>query len=235
MGAARIIAVLLALLPAVAAAERLVIFAAASLAPAVEEVVAAWGKDAVVSAAGTSVLARQISLGAPADVFVAANAGWMDAVADRVVPGTRHDVASNRLVVVGPAHAARAGVDQALARGRVAMGLVQAVPVGIYGRQSLDALGLWPDVAPRVVQVDNARAALALVAMGELPRAVVYGSDAVAEPRVSVVAELPLDSHDPIRYPAAVVRDGAAARAFVRFLAGPKGQAILRAHGTLAP
>lgn len=235
MFALRLIVVVMALLPGGVNAERLVVFAAASLAPALEQVADAWGRPAVVSPAGSSVLARQIALGAPADVFVSANAAWMDHVADRVVPGTRVDVASNRLVVIGPAGTAPSGLTRALSDGRVAMGLLNAVPVGVYGEQALRALTLWPDVAPRVVQVDNARAALALVAMGEAPRAVVYASDALAEPRVAVIAAIPADSHAPIRYPAAALTDSPSAHSFVRFLAGPAGQTILRAHGLGAP
>lgn len=235
MASFRLIAIILALLPVGAAAERLVIFAAASLAPALEKVVDAWGGDAVISPAGSSVLARQINFGAPADIFVSANVAWMDTVAERIVPGTRMDIAGNRLVVIGPAGSSPAPVAEALNQGRVAMGLLNAVPVGLYGAQALDAMGLWSDVAPRVVQVDNARAALALVVLGEAPRAIVYATDALAEPRVTVIASIPSDSHAPIRYPAAALSDSAAARDLLAFLASPAGQAILRTHGFTAP
>ena len=63
-------------------ADPVLVFAAASLKTALDEVAAGFraetGHDAAISYAGSSALARQIELGAPADVFLSANTDWMD-------------------------------------------------------------------------------------------------------------------------------------------------------------
>ena len=233
-----------ALLPASAAADRLTVFAAASLANAMAEVAArfesATGHEVAVSAAGSSALARQIQRGAPADVFVSANPGWMDLLEEegRILPQTRIDLLRNRLVLI--AHGQSAGraeigpdLDLAgrLGDRRLAMALVEAVPAGIYGKAALTTLGLWATVAPRVAQTDNVRAALALVATGEAPLGIVYATDAAAEDDVSVVGTFPEDAHPPIVYPAAAVSDSAAARAFLDWLTGPAARAVFEGHG----
>ncbi|MEM8729607.1 MAG: molybdate ABC transporter substrate-binding protein, partial [Pseudomonadota bacterium] len=124
----------------------------------------------------------------------------------------------------------------ALAGGRVAMALVDAVPAGIYGQAALRALGLWDEVAPRVVQADNVRAALAFVALGETPLGIVYATDARVEPRVSTLALMPEDSHPPILYPVALVENaGPDAPAFLTYLRGPEAQAVFDRLGFTRP
>ena len=217
------------------------VFAAASLKNAMDDVAAAWGEvaggRATVSYAGSSVLARQIEAGAPADVLVSANVEWMDALEEQglIAAAMRVDLLGNALVLVAadgaPAIELR-DLPRALGDERLAMALYDAVPAGIYGRAALTSLGLWDAVAGRVAQATNVRAALALVATGEAPYGVVYATDAAAEPRVRVVATFPPDSHPPIVYPAAAIATGGAeARAFLDFLQGPEADAAFRRHG----
>jgi molybdate transport system substrate-binding protein len=240
----RALALLCLLLPQTARAEPLTVFAAASLKTALDAVAAAYAEQTgeappAISYAGSSALARQIERGAPADLFLSANSDWMDHLqaADLLAPGTRRDLLGNRLVLVAPGAdgppLALPELPARLGEGRLAMALVEAVPAGIYGREALMSLGLWQDVAPRVVQTDNVRAALALVALGEAALGLVYATDAVAEPRVHVVAEIPAEAHAPVVYPAAVTRHGdtGRARAFLDYLAGPEAAAIFRRQG----
>ena len=225
-----------------------VVFAAASLGGALDEIADAWeaetSRPVTLSYAGSSALARQIERGAPADLFVSANEAWMDALEARglIRPGTRRDLLSNRLVLIahGPDRPAvpaqiAPSLDLAgmLGEGRLAMALVDSVPAGIYGREALASLGLWDEVAPRVAQADNARAALALVALGEAPLGVVYATDARAEPRVSVVGAFPEASHAPIVYPAALTAGSQHphARAFLDHLGSPEARAVFERHG----
>ena len=244
-----VIALLLALAivthPVPARAERLTVFAAASLKGALDEIAAAFNDRsdhrAVVSFAGSSALARQIEAGAPADVFISANTAWMDRLEERslIRSETRIDLLGNRLVLV--AHGQdpeplelEPGVDLAARLGdqRLAMALVEAVPAGIYGKEALQSLGVWGDVAPRVAQASNVRGALALVALGEASYGVVYATDAAAEDAVSVVGTFPRNSHQPIVYPAAQTSSAppAAAR-FMEFLQSPPAAAIFERHG----
>ncbi|GMG84269.1 molybdate ABC transporter substrate-binding protein [Paralimibaculum aggregatum] len=246
-----LLAALLALPPALSAllpargAEPLTVFAAASLTDALEEIAAAHaaetGRRPRLAFAASSTLARQIEAGAPADLFLSANARWMDRLEAKglLAPGTRRDIAGNRLVLVGPAGTAPAPAAALLAAatGRIALGDPDHVPAGIYARAALEHLGLWDRLAPRLARADNTRAALALVARGETPLGIVYASDALVAPDLAVLAEMPADSHPPIRYPAAIVagRDGAAARAFLERLSGAAARAALARHGLALP
>lgn len=240
------LAVLLGLvLPGVARAEAVTVFAAASLKTALDEIAALYtaetGQKVVASHAGSSALARQIQQGAPADLFVSASPDWMDQLQDagRIDAASRFDLAGNRLVLI--AHDAQAApldigpemdLSDRLEGGRLAMALVDAVPAGIYGKAALQQLGQWRAVAPHVAQADNVRAALALVATGAAPLGIVYATDAAVEPRVRVLGRFPDGSHPPIRYPAAAVagRTGEAA-AFLSHLRGAAAQEVLARHG----
>ena len=231
-----------ALIAAPVAADRVTVFAASSLQTALDQVTADWqaetGHDVRLVYAGTSTLARQIAAGAPAHVFIAASVDWMDWVdgQDLLEPASRRDLWSNSLVLIGPAGSGPLALDAPLidlaASGRLAMAQVDAVPAGQYGKASLTALGLWGGVAPHVVETDNARRALALVALGEVDLGVVYGSDALAEPRVSVRATFPAGSHPAIRYPGAVAA-GAPAMAveLLDYLASPAAVSVFVASG----
>ena len=232
--------------PALAA--EVVVFAAASLKTALDPVAAdfeaATGDRVRISYAGSNTLARQILDGAPADIFVSASPEWMDAVDREIAHGSRRDLLGNRLVLV--AHDPAAGPVELgpgtdlrglLDGGRLAMALVDAVPAGQYGKQALTALGLWDQVSGSVAQADNVRAALALVASGEAPLGVVYATDAAADPRVHVVATFPRDSHDPITYPAALLKTAAdpADTAFLATLSAPQARRVFVDQGFLVP
>lgn len=196
------------------ASAEILVFAAASLKTALDDVARSWqaktGTKPTLSYAATSTLARQIQRGAPADIFVSANRDWMDTLEKdgMIRRETRRDLLGNRLVLIGHgAGLAPVKIGDLPARldgGWLAMALVDAVPAGVYARQALRALGVWDRVAPRVVQADNVRAALAFVARGEAPFGVVYATDAAASRQVSVLAAFPASSHRPIVYPAAV-------------------------------
>ena len=237
---------LCALTATAVAAERITVFAAASLANALAEIEAdfeaATGHDAVVSLAGSSALARQIQQGAPADIFISANPGWMDALETEglIAPGTRRDLLTNALVLVAADRQAapveigpRLDLAGLLGDGRLAMALVEAVPAGIYGKAALESLGLWEAVAPQVAQADNVRAALALVAAGAAPYGIVYATDATAEPRVARVGTFPKESHPPIVYPVAAIGAQAteAAADFLDYLSGAEARAAFERQG----
>lgn len=232
--------------PAARADTPLTVFAAASLKNALEEIASAYedssGAPVVLSFAGSSALARQIQFGAPADVFISANTDWMDVLETegRIAPDSRFDLASNRIVLIGAPRTDPVDLSDtdaltaALQGGRLAMALVDAVPAGIYGKAALQSLGHWDALAPRVAQADNVRAALALVALGEAPLGIVYATDAAAEPRVSVRAVFPAETHPPIRYPAAALSSASPdAASFLAFLSTPAAQDILAGHGFL--
>lgn len=230
-------------------ADGVTVFAAASLKNALDEVAAdfedATGDTVTVSYAGSSALAWQISHGAPADIFISANADWMDRLqADgHIVPDTRVNLLGNTLVLIGHGAVSERMIDrdtdltELLSGGRLAMALVDAVPAGIYGKTALQFLGLWDGVEPHVAQADNVRAALALVAAGEAPLGIVYATDAVVSTDISVIGTFPPASHPSIVYPAAIVagRGNETAHAFLEYLQGDDAGATFRRHGFTVP
>lgn len=221
------------------------VFAAATLKTALDEIATGYsagtGTAVTLSYAGTPALARQIEQGAPADVFISASVDWMDALAAKglIQPDSRRDLLGNRLVLIGPTGAAPLVLEDLAARlgeGRLAMALVDAVPSGQYGKAALESLGLWEAVAPSVVQSENVRAALHLVALGEAALGIVYASDAVAEPRVTVLATFPETSHPRIIFPVALTLTASPeAAAFLDHLASPEAAEVFAANGFLVP
>lgn len=229
-----------------AAAEEVVVFAAASLKNALDDVAAdfqaATGTTVTISYAGSNALAKQILEGAPADVFLSAAVNWMDEVEKDGLVVDRRDLLGNRLVLIAsgkdaPPVAITPGLDLAglLGDGRLSMAMVDAVPAGQYGKASLESLGIWDEVEGSVAQSENIRAALALVSTGEAPFGIVYATDAAADDNVTVVGTFPEDSHAPIIYPAALLRGAtdAADRAFYDALTSAAAVARFKAHGFL--
>ena len=232
--------------PAMAQADEIMVFAAASMTNAMAEIEerfeAATDHDLVVSLAGSSALARQIQQGAPADIFISANPDWMDTLEAEglVEEGTRFDLLNNSIVLIAAgteAEPVEIGADLDLAGllggDRLAMALVDSVPAGIYGKAALESLGLWDEVETQVAQADNVRAALAFVATGEAPYGIVYATDAVAEDDVTVIGTFPAETHPPIVYPAADLsnRDTPAESDFLDYLRGPEAREAFERQG----
>jgi|TARA_B100000315_G_scaffold228709_1_gene237714 molybdate transport system substrate-binding protein len=237
---------LMGMIVGASASDRILIFAAASTAGAVNEITAMYGASAqtqvAASFAASSTLARQIENGAPADVFLSANSHWMDHLdrAQLLAPGTRRDLLGNRLVLIapigGPAETVLSGdlpIAALLGDGLLALGDPDHVPAGQYARAALSSLGLWGAVARKIAPMLDVRAALAMVARGEVPLGVVYRTDARASPDVRIIAMFPETSHHPIVYPVAVVagRAGEEALAFHDYLASPAAGAVFAKHG----
>ena len=233
-------------LPA-AAQTPLTIFAAASLKNALDDAAAAYAKEtaqppARISYAASSALARQIEQGAPADLFISADAAWMDYLANKklIRSGTRRDLYTNHLALIAAKDSPlkldiKPGfpLAAALGPGRLAMAGPE-VPAGKYGEASLSALGVWDTVKDKTARGENVRAALQFVARGEAPLGIVYDTDALSEPMVKIVALFPDASHPPIVYPGAAITTNPQADAFLAWLHGPKGAAAVGKYGFAA-
>jgi molybdate transport system substrate-binding protein len=227
----------------------ILVFAAASLTDALQEVGAVYEKTSTVrvkmSFDASSNMARQIEAGAPADVFFSADTQWMDYLQSHnlIQTASRHNVVGNRLVLIAPAAseiklkiAPHFPLAAALGNGHLATGAPDSVPVGRYARSALSALGVWDKVAGRIVAAENVRAALMYVARGEAPLGIVYASDAVIDKKVRVVDTFPDNTHEPIVYPVALT-NGAKPEAagFVTYLLGPKAHAVFIKYGFTEP
>lgn len=211
------------------------VFAAASLRGALDEVASDFKAPVSLSFGGSGTMARQIAAGAPADLVILANPVWMDWLAQNgpQPKGTPKDLLSNTLVLIAPASTADQpdpnDIIASLDTGRLAMGQRDAVPSGTYAREWLQATGQWDALAPHLAETDNVRSALALVARGDAPLGIVYRTDALAEPKVRVVYDVPADLHSPITYPAAAFTQ--AGTAFMTHLQSPASRAIFARYG----
>ena len=237
-----------AISPAMAAESKTVlIFSAGSTTNAVTDIAQLFTKEkkikAVTSFASSSTLARQIDKGAPAQVYISANKKWMDFLEERnmIEPGTRFNLLSNRLVLIAPADSTLSDISITkgfplatyVGKDHIAMGDPDHVPSGIYGKEAMKTLGVWDSIKERIVRAKDVRAALALVARGEVPVGQVYATDAAITDQVKVIGTFPADSHRPIVYPAAIVagQDTPEARAFLTYLKSAQAAEIFKKYG----
>ncbi|HEX3951061.1 MAG TPA: molybdate ABC transporter substrate-binding protein [Steroidobacteraceae bacterium] len=221
------------------------VFAAASLTNALQDLGDGFTKDSNIavrfSFAASSALARQIENGSRADLFFSADLQWMDYLQARnlIQAATRHDILGNRLVLIAPVDSKinlKIGPHFALAaavvRGRLATGDPDSVPVGRYAHEALANLGVWDDVAARLVRADSVRSALAFVDRGEAVLGIVYATDALIDKRVRVVDVFPAASHKPIIYPAALTTGAQAdAAKFLAYIRGAAGDLAYKHYG----
>ncbi|TWT10013.1 molybdate ABC transporter substrate-binding protein [Reyranella sp. CPCC 100927] len=236
----------LASTPASAQSAPVLVFAAASLKNALDEIAAQWsketGKQTKISYAASSALAKQIEGAAPADIFISADLDWMDYVAQRklIKPESRVNLLGNRIVLVaGKDSKAATKIESGFALrtllgdGRLAMANIDSVPAGKYGKAALEKLGVWSSVQDRLAQAENVRAALLLVSRGEAPLGIVYQTDAAADPNVKIVGVFPEDTHPAIVYPVAVTANSANpdAAAFAAYLGAPAARPLFEKQG----
>jgi molybdate transport system substrate-binding protein len=224
---------------------QILVFAAASLSDALREIGAEYTKTSHVqvkaSFDASSSMARQIEAGAPADIFFSADIEWMDYLQSRnlIQTETRRNVVGNHLVLIAPSGsqitlkiAPHFPLRAALGAGRLATGDPDSVPVGRYAHSALSALGVWDEVATRLIRAENVRAALMYVGRGEAPLGIVYASDARVDQNVRVVDTFPADTHEPIVYPVALTKSAKSQAAqFINFLVGPRAEKIFRTYG----
>lgn len=222
---------LIVLLAAPLSAAEVRVFAAASLTESLEEIARAYErqtKDRVVFNFGaSSMLARQIEAGAPADLLLSAD----DIVRTKRL-GERAAFLSNRLVIVTREKRIRGPRD--LVGLKLALAEPSTVPAGIYARTYLQKIGLWDRVKANVIPTDNVRGALSAVVAGNVDAAIVYRTDARIAKDVRVVYEVPRAEAPRIAYLFAVVKGAEqprAARRFFAFLQSQRAKDVFRKHG----
>lgn len=223
------------------AEQRVLVFAAASLKDALEDIAISFeqqtGHPLVLSFAGTSILARQIERGAPADVFISADQQWMDWLTERGLVGRQIVVARNQLVVaVRRDFKASQNLAKLLAGGPVALANPASVPAGRYARQALGKMGLWTEVARTAIRTENVRLALALVVRGEVDVAITYASDVAATADIRVAFVFASSDHAPIVYPASQLNsENKVATVLLAFLSTPRAVALFVKNGFQPP
>jgi molybdate transport system substrate-binding protein len=220
------------------------VFAAASLSETLKEIASAYEKTSrdkiVFNFGASSLLARQIEAGAPADVFFSADEAKMDELEKKglILKETRVSRVSNSLVLVVAADNGAAitnATDLATEKvKRLAIAETQTVPAGIYAKEYLQNVGLWQDVKSKVVPTENVRGALAAVEAGNVEAGIVYKTDAAISKKVRVAYQIPARDSPAISYPVAVVKDARdvrAAKEFTTHLATDAATAVFKKFG----
>jgi molybdate transport system substrate-binding protein len=225
-------------------AAEVTVHAAASLTEAIKEIGAAYEKESgdklQFNFGASSMLARQIEEGVPADLFFSADEAKMDELEKKglLLPGTRRTLLSNVLVIVVPADASSAPKSAAdLAKPefkRVALAEPQTVPAGIYAREYLQKLGIWDSVKEKVLPTENVRAALAAVESGNVDAGIVYKTDSLISKNVKVAVEVAAADAPKIAYPIAILKSSGQperAKKFADYLAGQTARSIFEKFG----
>lgn len=218
--------------------------AAASLADAMKEIGAAYEKESgdkvQFNFGASSLLARQIEQGAPADLFFSADEAKMDDLEKKglLLPGARHSLLSNLLVIVVATDATTAPKSASdLTRPeyrKLVLAEPQSVPAGIYAREYLQKIGLWDAVKEKIVPTESVRAALAAVESGNVEAGFVYKTDSLISKKVKVAVEISAAEGPKISYPVAVLKSSSeprSAKQFAEYLAGPAARAIFEKLG----
>lgn len=223
----------------------LTISAAVSLKDAFNEIGAIYktktGKTVNFNFGASGALQRQIETGAPVDIFASAGEMQMDALASKnlIDAATRRDFARNELVLIVPTDSklnlTNFGNLNDSSVQKIAVGNPKTVPAGGYSAQLFEKNNLSNSLQNKLVYAEDVRQVLDYVVHGEVDAGIVYASDAIsAGGKVRVVLTAPADSHEPILYPIAVVKDSAnkpSAEEFINLVMGAEGQRILRKYG----
>jgi molybdate transport system substrate-binding protein len=223
----------------------LTLSAAISLKDALDEIARAYaianiGTTIHSNYGSSGTLQLQIEQGAPVDIFISAAPRQMDALSAKglLLEGTRKDLLRNEVVLIVPQDStAKISSFQDLARPdvrRVALGEPTTVPAGQYAKEVLTHFGIYDAVRAKAILAKDVRQVLTYVATGNVDTAIVYKTDALSSAKVKIVAQAPEDSHAPVVYPVAIIKDTrspAAAKQFLAFLTGPQAGSIFRRFG----
>lgn len=234
------------IMPLSAKTDNILIFAASSLAPVLTNIKSSFQNmpnfHVKFSFGSSSSLARQIVRGAPADIFISANAAWMDYAEHKmaIVPSSRKSLFSNRIVLV--AHQSvqlklstlTPKILNTLLNDRpLSLADPSHVPAGIYGKQALEALGLWRIVKERLAPAMNVRAALALVERNEAQIGLLYQTDALHSQKVKIIFTFPENTHENVNYVISIIQGKTrpAVEMVFNVLLGAKAKSIFSKYG----
>jgi len=232
----------------VAQSNNILVSAAASLKDALEEIKPVYQQsksnvNITYNFGASGALQQQIEQGAPADIFISAGKKQVDALEQKglLLPGTRTNLANNRLVLVVAQDVVGVTSFYNLTDAKIkkiAIGEPRSVPAGQYGEQVLKKLQLYDRLKPKLVFANNVRQVLAAVETGNAEAGLVYATDAKISNKVKVVVAADDKFHSPIVYPIAVVKSSknpTAAKEFVQFLSSNQAKDILKKYGFIVP
>ena len=221
------------------------VLAAASLTDALDEIIKEYNKDCsdkiLTSYAGSGDLVQQINGGADCDLFISASKANMDDLEkeDLIDKDSRKDLLGNALTLIATSEAADKVSMDALttdAVKQIAIGEPETVPAGKYATQVFDNLKIADKVKSKIVKAKDVRAVINYVETGDADCGFVYMTDAkmLKEEKGKIVAEVDDDLHDPIVYPAALLKDAPqkeAANKFYTFIQGDYAKGVFEKYG----
>jgi len=222
---------------------QLLIASAASLKPAMEELLAVYRQiepeiKLLVTYGSSGTLEQQIRQGAQVDVFLSASVDNMDSLSkdNLIIDSSRLELLENKLVLIEPegSSQALAGFEDLTKAGRIAIGDPESVPAGKYAYELLMALGLWDKLKGRIIYGKDVTEVLTWVASGNADAGIVYKTEASMSKQVKVLALAPEGSHSRIIYPAALVNGSGNVRAgtdFMNFLSSPEAMRVFESYG----
>ncbi|USD66734.1 molybdate ABC transporter substrate-binding protein [Vibrio sp. SCSIO 43136] len=196
-----------------AQAETVRVLAASSMTNVMQNVATQYPMRLQNVFAGSASLARQISSGAPVDLYISASPAWVNYLVEQGVidEAQINKLATNQLVLIAPKYSEITVSppeikdsnwwSKNLANTRLAVANTRSVPAGIYAKQSLQSAGSWNAVKSRLASTSNVRRALALVERGEAELGIVYKTDAILSDNVTIIHHFEPNSHDDIVYP----------------------------------
>ena len=232
----------------------LVVFVAASLRDVVQEIGLSFARthhvDLVYNFAGSNTLAQQIKASRSADIFLSANVDWVDFLekANLLVPGSRRNFLSNRLVVVSRKDAhfqLRDSFDPrelaTLNFSFLALADPEAVPAGRYAKAFLESVeldggSLWQALKDKVAPTTDVRATLGLVESDPRIIGVVYRTDVTTSGKTKLLYEVPSTLHPAITYCATALKDrpnSGLVGEYLDFLSGHDAAAVYKKYGFL--
>ena len=237
---------------------QLTVFAAASTKGPMDEMAALAknnGMEITMVYAGSSLLARQIENGSPADVFVSAHPLWTERLKKLSIidPESISTIASNRLVLIAgkkvfeknkiaAAISPKDAIQKYLDSEFLAVADPDHVPAGMYAKEALTNIGLWDNLKNSLARTLDVTAALVLVANGEAPLGIVYASDVITNDAITnggavvVISQFNANDHAPIVYSAGAIKqndstNSKAAMEFINILKSNAGKNAFIKYG----
>lgn len=156
------------------------------------------------------------------------------------IPGTRFTYAIGQLVLWSLREGYVDGSGQILRHGdfrHLAIANPDLAPYGAAARDVLESLGLWRQLNRRVVRGENIGQAFLYIRTGNAELGFVAKSQlaGLENPERGSAWSVPEHLHRPIEQQAVLLKDKAAARAFMSFIQSPEAARIIRNHGYTVP
>jgi molybdate transport system substrate-binding protein len=223
----------------------LTISSAASLHEALTEIKGQFEKEhkeitLLINIGSSGALKQQILQGAPADLFLSAAQDHFKELTQvgLIEESKQVELLSNQLVLITNNDNPKSLTDLADLKlnsiNKIAIGIPESVPAGMYAKQTLQNLALWDIVEPKLVQTKDVRQVLTYVETGNVDAGLVYLTDAKASRRIKIVAAINEQNHDPIIYPAGIIKSSEhqkEALLFFNYLQSETAKSIFKKFG----